>query len=116
MYIDAAPIETVTAAPSPIRLKRLAGPRLGIASLGGAVVCVILDVIAVVIASSGGYILGTALGALSIALSVAATLAGMVAATLRLGRGWGVAGALLGIAANPYLQLVVLRLVSDLQN
>lgn len=58
--------------------------------------------------SAGGFELGVGLTVSAIILSVIAILAGTVAAVGDFGRGWGIAGILVGVLLNPVLLLFVL--------
>jgi hypothetical protein len=84
----------------------------GLVALLLAVATEVVTGIAVGVATGGDVDAGTALGYTAIGMSVAAILLGLVAVLARLGRTWGVAAIVLGVLANPWLQLVVLRFIS----
>jgi hypothetical protein len=93
---------------------RKRGPLLGLIALGLAVLTVVAHAVAVVIASGNDFAPATIAGYVAIGLSVASVLAGAVAVILRLGRVWGIIAIVLGVVANPFLLLVVLRFVGQL--
>ena len=74
-----------------------------------------VHIAALVVATGGAFELGTMLGYVAIGLSALAVLTGIAAAVVGRLRGWAVAAAVVGLLANPYLLLVVLRLLSGAQ-
>jgi hypothetical protein len=93
---------------------RRRGPLLGLIALTLAVLTIVAHVTAVVIASGNDFAPATIVGYVAIGLSAASVLAGAVAVILRLGRPWGVIAIVLGVVANPFVLLVVLRFVGEL--
>jgi hypothetical protein len=96
---------------APVRRR---GPLLGFIALGLAVLTVAAHAVAVVMASGDDFAPATIAGYVAIALSVASVLAGALAVILRRGRLWGIIAMILGVIANPFLLLVVLRFVGEL--
>ena len=88
-------------------------PAVGAAALGLAAVTAIAHIIAVVVASANDFDLGTTLGYVAIGLSVLAVVLGALAVILDRGRRLGVASVALGLVANPYILLLLLRLVGS---
>ena len=86
-------------------------PAVGAAALGFAAVTAIAHIIAVVVSSANDFDLGTTLGYIAIGLSVLAVVLGALAVILDRGRRLGVASVALGLVANPYILLLLLRLV-----
>lgn len=84
----------------------------GLVALLLGVATVFVSGIAIGAATAGDTAVGTVLGTVAIGMSVAAILVGAVAAIARLGRGWGIAAIVVGVLANPWLQLVVLRFIA----
>lgn len=83
---------------------------LGVWSLVVAIALVGLEVVAIVLGSSGQWWLSTALAWVVIVLTAASLVLALVAIVLGRGRAWGVAGAILSVLANPLVQLWVLGL------
>ncbi len=76
------------------------GP-LGAGALTTAVVAIVLEIIAISVASSGAWTAGTVLAWLVIALTVVALVGGIVAVVFRRGRATGIAAIVLAILGNP---------------
>ena len=96
------------------RPARRRGPLLGLIALSLAVLTVVAHAVAVIVASGNDFEPAAIVAYVAIGLSVASVLAGALAVILRLGRPWGVIAIVLGVIANPFLLLVVLRFVGGL--
>ena len=94
---------------------RRRSPALLIAAATLALAAVGVHISAIVIATAGDFPTGTVLGYVAIGLSVLAVVVGVVAAILGRGRVWAIVAASVGLLANPFLLLVVLRFLSGLQ-
>jgi hypothetical protein len=118
MYIEPQPDDEPEQppAPTPPLVRRAPRPLLGIVALAFAVVCALLTVAGVTVATSGVFPVATLLAYAAIALSVLAVLGGLAAMITRRGRFWGVAAILIGLVGNPVLLLSLLKLVSALQS
>ncbi len=110
MFIDEPEPEPVEPPPPP----RFAGLRRvpGMLSLALAVATAVLGGIAVAVATGADFDTSTTLGWVAIGTSAGAVLVGVAAIVLRWGRGFGIAGVVLGILANPYLLLQGLTALS----
>ena len=86
-------------------------PRLGAAAVALAVVAGVLQGVAIAVATGGDFGAATALAIAAITLAVATVGAGIVAIVLDRGRRLGVAAAVVGVIANPWLLQGILRLV-----
>jgi len=93
----------------PHRSRTRAGAWLGILAVVFAVACAGLVVAGVAVALAGDFTVSTLLAQLAIGCSIAAIVSGVVAIVRGSGRGWGIAGCVLGILANPLVAVVVLR-------
>jgi hypothetical protein len=87
---------------------------VGLAAAVLAIATIVVHVVAIVVASGGDFPASTILGYLAIALSVLAVAGGVTAAILDRGRRIGVIAAVIGVLANPWVLLVVLRFFSGL--
>ena len=74
-----------------------------------AVACAGLVMAGVAVALAGDFAVSTLLAQLAIGCSIAAIVSGVVSIVLGRGRGWGIAGCVLGFLANPLVAVVVLR-------
>ena len=83
---------------------------LGVWSLAAAVLLVGLEVVAIVLGSSGQWWLSTLVAWAVIVLTAASFVFALVAIVLGRGRAWAVAGAIVSVLANPLVQLWVLGL------
>lgn len=85
----------------------------GIVSLGLGLLAVIVVIVAVSMAAPAGatettWAVASVLAWIANGLTVAAVVLGLVAVIARLGRWWGAAGIVVGVLANPWLQVTVL--------
>jgi hypothetical protein len=80
---------------------------LALLAVGGVVTGILL-------ATSDLFLLATYTAWGAIGASGLAVLLGLIAVIGRLGRGWGTAGIVLGIVANPYLLTIALDRIGDL--
>lgn len=87
-------------------------PVVGLIALGLATLTALTVGVAVSLAATGGFAIGTLLGYVAIALSAAAVVLGVVAAVANRGRRIGIAAAVVGVLANPLVLLVTLRLLA----
>lgn len=110
MFIDEPEPEPVEPTPPPrfARLRRVPG----MLSLTLAATPAVLGAIAVVVATGADFDTSTTLGWVAIGTSAGAVLVGVAAIVLRWGRGFGIAGVVLGILVNPYLLLQLLTAIS----
>ncbi len=110
MFIDEPEPEPVEPIPPPrfARLRRVPG----MLSLALAVATAVLGAIAVAVATGADFATSTTLGWVAIGTSAGAVLLGVAAIVLRWGRGFGIAGVVLGILVNPYLLLQLLTAIS----
>jgi hypothetical protein len=106
MYLEG---EEQTAEPADYRVERVKTPLLGLVSAGLGLLTAVLVGAAVAIASGGDYGLSTILAHGAIALSVLGVIGGAVAAIAGLGRRWGIIAVVLGVLANPFVLLSILR-------
>ena len=83
---------------------------LGLWSLVAAIALLLLEVVAIVLGSTGQWSLSTILAWAVIVLTAASFVVGLLAVALGRGRGWGAAGAVLSVLVNPLVQLWVLGL------
>lgn len=102
----------VVVEPEPEAAPRRRTPWVAVAAGILALGTVGVHVAALVVATDGRFELGTILGYVAIGLSALAVLTGIAAAIVGRLRGWAVAAAVLGLVANPYLLLLVLRSLS----
>lgn len=110
MFVDEPEPEPVEPTPPPrfARLRRLPG----MLSLALAVATAVLGAVAVAVATGADFDTSTTLSWVAIGLSAGAVLVGVAAIVFRWGRGWGIAGVVLGILVNPYLLLQLLTAIS----
>lgn len=83
------------------------------AALGLAVLGLIVEVIAIAIAASASatvttWAVASVLAWIANGLTLAAVVTGVVAVVARLGRWWGAPAIVVGLLANPWLQVTVL--------
>jgi hypothetical protein len=104
-YVDPEPPEVVDEPEQPPARSGLVGQ----IALTVAILTVVAHVVAVATASAGAWATGTAFGYVAIGLSVLAVCGGIVAIILKRGRGVGIAAIVIGVLANPWIVLVVLR-------
>lgn len=76
-----------------------------------AIAAAVVQGVAIVAEAGKDYELATILAWIAIGVSIAAVLGGIVAAILRCGRGPGIAAAVVGALANPWLLLQVLTVL-----
>ena len=88
-------------------------PRLGAAALALAVVAGVLQCVAIAVATAGDFGAATVLAIAAIAVAVAAVVTGVVAIVVDRGRRLGLAAAVVGVVANPWLLQGILRLVGS---
>lgn len=89
---------------------------LGPAAAAVAGIALVMQVIAIVVASANDFATGTVLGYLAIALAVVGVAGGIVAVVTHRGRRAGVVGIVIGVVANPLIVLGVLRLLDGLRS
>ena len=94
--------------PIPAKRRGRRSGALGGVSVVAAIVTVLVEASAIEIATRAQFGLATGLAITSIATSVFAVLAGVVAAVTGRGRYTGIAGAVVGLVANPLVLVVVL--------
>lgn len=115
IYIDEVvvpdPVETPDAPPPEPRVKT---PLLGAAAVAAAAIAGVLQAVAIVVATGGDYFASTVLAYLSIGLAVLGVVVGVVAIVLHRGRRLGVVAVVVGVIANPFVLLTLLRLVGAL--
>ena len=107
-----APEEEQVVVEEPVKTRR---PYLGIAAAVLALGTIGVHVAAIVVATGRDFPTGTYLGYVAIGLSALTVVVGVVAAVIGRGRVWGIAAAVVGILANPWVLLVVLRFLSGVQ-
>jgi len=107
-----APEEEPVVVEEPVRVRR---PYVGLAAAVLALGTVAVHIAAIVVATGRDFPTGTYLGYVAIGLSALAVVVGVIAAVIGRGRAWGIAAAVVGILANPWVLLVVLRFLSGLQ-
>lgn len=110
-YVDPVPPVADEAPPPAPRRSTL----IGQLAFTAALATVVTHVIAVVVASANLWTTGTVLGYIAIGLSALAVVGGTVAIILRRGSRYGMVAIVLGLIANPFLLLVVLRFLSGAQ-
>lgn len=105
------PVEPVEPAAKPPRSR----PRWpGILSFGLALLTVAGLVTGIVLATSDLYLAATYVAWGAIGAGVLAVLLGLAGLIGRFGRGWAVAGLILGVIANPYVLTTALDLIGGL--
>lgn len=109
MFIDEP--EPVEAPPAPVERRRWYRPIPGILAFAAALATVVLGVVAIVLATAADFETSTMLSWAAMIASTVAVLVGILAISLRRGRGWGIAAVIVGILANPYLLLQGLTLL-----
>lgn len=82
-------------------------------ALGLALLGLLAEVVAIVVAAPAGateaaWGVASVLAWVANGLTVGAVLLGVISAIWRLGRWWGVAGIVVGVLSNPWLQVTVL--------
>jgi uncharacterized membrane protein YcjF (UPF0283 family) len=104
------------AAPPPVEpVVRRARPRWpGILSFVLALLAVAGVVAGIILATSDLFLAATYTAWAAIAASGLAALLGLIAVIAKLGRGWGTAGLVLGVVANPYLLTIALDRIGGL--
>ncbi|CAN5601696.1 hypothetical protein BH10ACT7_BH10ACT7_19190 [soil metagenome] len=110
-YVDPATPEAEATPPVAVPRSSLIGQLAFIAAL----LTVVAHIVAVVVASGNLWATGTVIGWVAIGLSALAVVGGTVAIILRRGSRYGIAAIVLGLIANPYLLLMVLRFFSGAQ-
>ena len=115
MFIDEPvapePIETPDAPPPAPRRKTAL---LGATAFAAAVIAGVLQAVAIVVATGGDYFASTVLAYLSIGLAVLGVVVGVVAIVLHRGRRLGIVAVVVGVIANPFVLLTLLRLFGTL--
>ena len=86
----------------------------GILSFTLAIATVVAVVVGIVLATSDLYLAATCTAWGAVAASALAIVAGIVAVAARSGRGWGAAGLVLGVVANPVVLTRTLGLIGGL--
>lgn len=87
---------------------------LGVVSLAFGVLTTVLLFLGIGMALSGSWAASITVGYIAVAASALAIATGLFAATTGRGRWWGVAGVVLGVAANPLLLTRLLGWMSGL--
>jgi hypothetical protein len=98
-FLDAWPTDGPP--PAPERARARVSVPLGLAALGLAVLFLIGDVLAIAVASSGNWRLGTSLAQAMMGATIVSLALAVVAAALGHGRRYAVAAAVLSVLANP---------------
>ena len=111
-YVDPEPEPTPPDVVAPVRTS----PLLGGLALTVGVLMVVVHIAAIVVSSANQWVAGTVIGWVAIALSVLAVIGGVVAIVLARGRGLGLAAVVVGIVGNPFVLLVLLRVLSGAQS
>ena len=89
-------------------LDRRRSPALGVLALVALIASIVVQVVAIAVASAGDYVPGTALAIAAIALSGVAVLTGLIALIIGRGRILGIISVVLGLLTNPLLLVAVL--------
>jgi hypothetical protein len=111
-FLDAWPTDDPPPVPSRARA-RVSVP-LGLVALGFAVLFVVGDVIAISVASSGNWRLGTSLAQAMMGATIVSLALAVVAAALGRGRRFAVAAAILSVLANPLVLTGIISFVDPL--
>jgi hypothetical protein len=98
----------------PERARALVSVPLGGVALGLAALFVVGDVLAISMASSGNWGLGTVLAQAMMVATLGSLVLAVVAAALGRGRRWAVAAAVLSVLANPLVLTGILSFVDPL--
>ena len=104
-YVDPEP-EVVESQPEPTVVR----PLIGQIAFGAALLTIVAHAVAVATASASAWSTGTVLGYIAIGLSVLAVLGGIAAIILNRGRRLGIIAIVMGVLANPWVLLEILRL------
>ncbi|HUG51806.1 MAG TPA: hypothetical protein VLZ78_12485 [Terrimesophilobacter sp.] len=100
--------------PVPERARALVSVPLGVVALGLAALFVVGDVLAISMASSGNWRLGTVLAQAMMVATLGSLVLAVVAAALGRGRRWAVAAAVLSVLANPLVLTGILSFADPL--
>lgn len=100
--------------PAPERARARLSVPLGLVALGLAVLFALGDVIAVSVASSGNWGLGTLIAQAMMGATIVSLGLAVVAAVLGRGRRYAVAAAILSVLANPLVLTGILSFVDPL--
>jgi hypothetical protein len=100
------------AVPTPAR-RMLSRRLLGGAALLTAIVAIVLEIVAIGVASDGAWTVATVLAWAVILLTVVALVGGIVAIVLRRGRGPGIVAVVLAVLANPLVLVWLFRVVGS---
>ena len=103
--LDGSPSQDGTKYAPPDRRR---SPALGVLALVSLIASIVVQVVAIAVASAGDYVSGTALAIAAIALSGVAVLTGLIALIIGRGRILGIICVVLGILTNPLLLVAVL--------
>ncbi|QEE62354.1 hypothetical protein FVA74_12805 [Salinibacterium sp. dk2585] len=118
----AEPVLTVPTGPAqspqPVPSARRRGKALpGMVALGLALVGLVVEIVAITIAAPASatetsWAVASVLAWIANGLTLAGVVTGLVAVVARLGRWWGAPAIVLGLLANPWLQVTVLGALS----
>lgn len=104
--VDPAP------APAPARVRRSAP--IAYIAFGIALVLVIIEGIAIYVASNGGAVAATTLGQVLVVLTALPFALGLISAIRGPHREWGIAAMVVAVVANPLILLTVLSFFGSL--
>lgn len=91
-------------APSaPKHAPRRRGTQIGIIAFALAALFAAADIAAIALAGTGDWGVGSLIGQSTTVLTIVSFVLGVVAVILDRGRGWGVAGIILSVVANPFV-------------
>ena len=100
--------------PAPKRARARVSVPLGLVALGLAVLFLVGDVLAIAVASSGNWHLGTSLAQAMMGATIVSLALAVVAAALGRGRRYAVAAAVLSVLANPLVLTGILSFADPL--
>lgn len=107
MLASPPPVQPVAPAPARPGWPGAVSLVVGLLAAGGVAAGIIL-------ATSDQFLIATYVAWAAIGASGLAVLSGLVAIIGRFGRGWGTAGVVLGVVANPYLLTIALEKIGGL--
>ena len=104
-----APAETPATGGAPAESSRARGQGLGVLAVVLVLAFAVVHVVAVVVATGGGYVLASQLAIVAIVGTIITLVLGIGTFVLRAGRRWGLVAIVLSIVANP----IALRYILD---
>jgi len=104
-----APVETPAAGGDPGESARSRGQGLGVLAVVLVLAFAVVHVVAVIVATGGGYVLASQLAIVAIVGTIITLVLGIGTFVLRAGRRWGLVAIVLSIVANP----IALRYILD---